>query len=431
MDEGLILADSNVRGGTIDVRVGRLTLTGGAQIGSNTVAGQGGDVLITATESATIAGQNPTDKLPTGASARDGRAPSGVFSQTTGLGNGGRVSLTTPRLSMAEGSRIAADTGGNGRAGDIHVQVGALSIASGAQITSSSGFRQRLIFHVGTGQGGDITIAAADVVSIAGQNSGLFTATHGPGRGGDLTLGARELRLADGAVISATSLGSGDAGTLRLTAREAFESAGSTVTTAADQASGGNIALRAGSRIRLRDSALTTSVRGGAATVGGDLTLGAPAVIVEGSQVLATAVEGRGGNIGIGAEVLLVDPASRIDASSALGISGTVALQAPVTALSGIVAPLPQAVGRVATLLPARCAARFREGKTSSLALGGRGGLPLEPSSVLPSPLVLDERLVADPAVTGAPARQPSAAQFALLAGHEQGLPRLVGECAH
>jgi filamentous hemagglutinin family protein len=222
MDEGLILADSSGRGGDIEVRVGRLTLTGGAQIGSNTFTGQGGYVLITATESATLSGHSHTAAIPANARGRNGRAPSGVFSQTTELGNGGRISITTPRLIMAEGSRLAVDTGGDGRGGDIHVQVGALSVASGAQITSSSGFTQRLVFHVGTGQGGDITIAAEDVVSIAGQNSGLFSETNGSGRGGDLTLHGRELQLTEGARISATSSGTGDAGRLTLTATERF-----------------------------------------------------------------------------------------------------------------------------------------------------------------------------------------------------------------
>jgi hypothetical protein len=120
-----------------------------------------------------------------------------------------------------------------------------------------------------------------------------------------------------------------------------------------------------------------------------------------------------------------------VSASSALGIQGTVNIQAPVTALSGTLAPLPQAFVPVATLLPARCAARYSGGTVSSLVLGGRGGLPLEPGGVLPSPLALGERLMADPAVMGAPARQPSTARFALLSGHEQAFPRLAGDCAH
>ena len=121
----------------------------------------------------------------------------------------------------------------------------------------------------------------------------------------------------------------------------------------------------------------------------------------------------------------MADPASRIDASSALGISGTVDIQAPVTSLSGTLAPLPQAFVSAAALLPAQCAARAQGGRYSSLVLGGRDGLPADPGGVLPSPLALEERLMADPAVSGAPHQQTSAAKFALLTGQEKTLPQI------
>jgi large exoprotein involved in heme utilization and adhesion len=165
--------------------------------------------------------------------------------------------------------------------------------------------------------------------------------------------------------------------------------------------------------------------RGGDA---GNLTLEAPFVVADGSQIVANAFGGRGGNILINAGVFLADPASLVSASSQLGLPGTVDIQAPVTSLSGTLAPLPQAFVNVAALLPARCAARLSGGQASSLVLGGRDGLPVEPGGVLPSPLMLDERLVADPALTGEPHRQKSAARFALLADAEKAWPRLRGD---
>jgi hypothetical protein len=106
-------------------------------------------------------------------------------------------------------------------------------------------------------------------------------------------------------------------------------------------------------------------------------------------------------------------------------------IAAAVTDLGGALAPLPQAFVEVVTLLPARCAARFHGGHTSSLVLGGRSGLPAEPGGLLPSSLALEERLADNPALTGALHRPPSAARFAFLADHEKGLPRLAGDCAH
>jgi hypothetical protein len=174
---------------------------------------------------------------------------------------------------------------------------------------------------------------------------------------------------------------------------------------------------------------VTTSVRGGAADAG-NLTLEAPFVVADGSAIVANAFGGRGGNILINAGVFLADPVSLVSASSALGLQGTVNIQAPVTSLSGTLAPLPQTVVSIAALLPARCAAQLSGGTYSSLVLGGRDGLPAEPGGVLPSPLILGERLMADPTVAGEHGRQTSSARFTLLAGQEKALPRLAGDCA-
>jgi hypothetical protein len=119
--------------------------------------------------------------------------------------------------------------------------------------------------------------------------------------------------------------------------------------------------------------------------------------------------EGRGGNLFINAEVFLADPASFLSASGSLGITGT------VTSLTGSVVPLPQTFMSVAALLPARCATRWREGKASSLVLSGPDGLPADSSGVLPSPLMLEERLAADPAGISAPPQPRSPARFAFL----------------
>jgi large exoprotein involved in heme utilization and adhesion len=172
------------------------------------------------------------------------------------------------------------------------------------------------------------------------------------------------------------------------------------------------------------DSEVTTTVRGGGGDAG-NLTLTVPFVVAGHSSIIANAFGGRGGNIQITADAFLADPTSLVSASSALGIQGTVNIQALVTSLSGTLAPLPQAFVSAAALLPARCAARAQGGRYSSLVLGGRGGLPPDPTGVLPSPLVLEAPLVADPAVIGALQRPRSPARFAFLADREKALPRL------
>jgi large exoprotein involved in heme utilization and adhesion len=122
--------------------------------------------------------------------------------------------------------------------------------------------------------------------------------------------------------------------------------------------------------------------------VGGNITIDPQFVVLQNSQIVANAFQGRGGNIQIQAQqVFLADPTSLVSASSALGINGQVNIQAPVTSISGAVDPLPQAFAQGAELLRSRCAERLREGTVSRFVVAGRDGVPLEPGSLLLSPL--------------------------------------------
>jgi filamentous hemagglutinin family protein len=299
-----------------------------------------------------------------------------------------RVSMLANTFGPVPGVSLAVDLQITGRI-DLHdSDIGA--IVTGTTSASASG--------------GNIRVQAETLTLTGG--SRIITSTTGPGRGGNITVAATAvISLADESSISASSAGVGEVG-------------------------GGVITLSAGHLILLRDSELRARVQGGGGDAG-NLLLEAPFVIVDHSDVIADAFGGRGGNITSTGEVFLRDPASLVDASSALNAPGTIDIQAPVTSLSGIVAPLPQAFVSAAVLLPARCAARLRGGTYSSLVLGGRDGLPAEPSSVLPSPLALDERLVADLAVTGARPQPPSTGRSALLTGPEKSFPRLRGTPAH
>ena len=101
---------------------------------------------------------------------------------------------------------------------------------------------------------------------------------------------------------------------------------------------------------------------------------------------------------------MLADPASRMNASSTLGIAGAVDIRAPVTELSGTVASLPQAFVSAVALLRERCAERLRAGHVSSFVLARRDGMPAEPDGGLPSLLVVGEP---PPPDTPSPDRQP------------------------
>ncbi len=433
------------RPGTMELNVRELTLTDGGVIDSGSFfAGQGGDVKVTATDWVVI--------------SNGGRISSQAFATDAGL-----LTISAPTLTMDNGV-ITAGTIGIGRGGAILVDVKSLNLMHSAQIVSdTSGSKS----PDGDAHGGNVTIIATDSVALSGESSISAKNSLGPagagdgdagtvnitvggtfqsdnssvstsavqGQGGDITLTAGQVQLTNGTVISAQSSGAGNAGNIRIVAGDSFVTRNSTVTTEAIQADGGNIELQVGRLIHLIDSTLSAKVGGGSSTVGGNITVDPDFFIVERSRIIANAFQGQGGNIDMVAGVFLVDPSSVIDASSALGINGSVNIEAPVTNLSGTLAPLPQGFLQVAALLAQHCAARMG-GTYSTFVVAGREGLPLEPGGLLPSPLY---EAGAVGIAAAAPAQEaPGAAEpvreRVLVVFHEplrpvvQGRPRLVAE---
>ena len=174
------------------------------------------------------------------------------------------------------------------------MQVGHLSLTGGAQIRSSSGLTAQGTLFIGAGAGGTVRVTATDTIDIVGQESGLSASTAGQGRGGDVLLQARQVRLTDGATISAESTGLGNAGNVTIAAGDTFLSTNSSVVTRATQADGGNVQITAPTLVRLRDSAITAEVGGGPQTVGGNITIDPQFVLLQNSQIVANAFEGQG-----------------------------------------------------------------------------------------------------------------------------------------
>ena len=104
----------------------------------------------------------------------------------------------------------------------------------------------------------------------------------------------------------------------------------------------------------------------------------------------------------------------------ALSTSGTVNIEATFTNVTGSVTLLPQTPLQATELLRASCGARFAGGKTSSLVLAGRDGLPLQPGGLLPSPLYVasdaDTPSTGTRAVTG----YDQSLQFSLLGSKDR-----------
>jgi filamentous hemagglutinin family protein len=358
--------------GSILLNANNFNLTGGSQVVSSTSgAGQGGSVAANATESALISGQG-----------------TGLFSTASGTGKAGQISVSTPTLTMGDGGTVSVATSGSGDAGNIELNVSNFTQTVGARVDSST---------LGTGRGGDLTVTA-NSVSISGSGSGLFSTASSTGAGGNITVQAPQVQILDGATVSANSTGTATAtaGNVNIVTSDLTMQNGS-VTTESTLADGGNISITTtGSLVHLTDSQITTSVQSGVGS-GGNIIIDSDHIILDNSQILANAFGGPGGNIDITADVFLVNsgrmfPTSLtgiVDASSALSTPGTVNIEATFTNVVGTFTQLPSTPLQATELLRASCTARFSGGKASSLVLGGRDGLPLQPGDLLPSPLYL------------------------------------------
>ncbi len=349
--------------GAVEVNVGTLQLAGGAQIrsfaggfdeanGGVLVFGKGnaGTVNVVVSGLATISGSAP------------GR-PTGLLAETRGV-----RPLLDP-LPVPPATEYAG--------GDVNLQASVLQLTDGATISSSS---------LGSGNAGRVNVVVSGLVSISGSApegpTSLQSETRGSGDGGDVNLQAAVLHLTDGATISSSSLGSGQAGNINITLSDSLEMRGGTIETRALTSDGGNIRITAPRLIHLMDSQITTSVQSGAGG-GGNIFIDPQFVILQNSQIIANAFGGPGGNINIIAGQLIADPATAITASSALGIEGTVSIDAPDTDVSAGLAILPASFLDAASLLRAGCSGA-RAGQ-SSLVEVGRGGLPPDPDGYLPS----------------------------------------------
>ena len=388
MDNGRIVTatvgDGNA--GSIAIDVDTLELRNGAQIFSGIGSiengqvvgtngpGNGGDVSIDAASSIVIAG-----------ASSDGFFSSGVFGNAQiGIGDGGDIQVATGNLIIRGAGQISARTSAlnAGDAGDIRVEVNQATLAQGGTINSNT---------LGQGAGGNVSLIATDRVVLSGSGSGVSaTTTSTTGRGGNIQItAAKEVELQNGAFVSANSEGLADAGTVQVQAGDSIVLGNSSITTRAENASGGAIKLTAEDLILLSGSTIESLVRGGADSTAGNISLDPEFILVQNSQILAQATDGAGGNIELIGNTVLVDPLSVIDASSQFGISGSVNIQAPIQNLSGAIAPLPETIIATATLYGENCAAQ-KDGAFSSLNIRGRDRIPFEPGDSLSTPILPD-----------------------------------------
>jgi filamentous hemagglutinin family protein len=412
---------SSGKAGNLSLNAQHLTLRQGAQIGTFTFAsGDAGDLNATVTESIDIAGTYLT-YLPAENLTRT--FSSGLYTnQERGAsGNGGNLTVKTNQLWIADGGRITAAIdpaalGGN--AGDIFItardilidgvtvdEVGAYSgllanVPAGTSGTSGlikiQTDRLRLlnggqlsVANLGSGNAGNLEITSGQLEIAGASADGLIPSRISATSASEFSAGsvyvkAGDVQLSDRATIVVSSLGTGNAGNLNLTADRLSLSNGQ-IQSNVRSGNQGNITLNIANLTLLRDrSQITTNATDNAS--GGNIKINSPLIIgLNNSDIIANAIQGRGGNIEITAQSILglkyrlsPTPKSDITASSEFGLNGTVEIKDIGLDPNSGLNQLP-----TEPIDPSRQIAQDCRIQKSRFIRTGRGGLPNNPTAAL------------------------------------------------
>ncbi|MHC0061818.1 two-partner secretion domain-containing protein [Nostoc sp. UIC 10890] len=339
--------------GDISIKANSLLVSNGASLISATFGrGSSGKVAIR-TNHTTVMGQSPAGQY------------SNISSTTFATGNAKTLTLDTAKLQILDGGAVATTTFFAGNGGDISINATESIEISGRSRNNNS----------------SINSSTTRLIPILRQRFGLpdiLTANAG-----SVSITTPNLTVTDGGTVSVTSQGSGNGGSLNITANTIRLDRQGSIQAQTESGDGGNIALQVGKLLLLRDNSAIAATAGGNGD-GGNININAPIIAgLENSDIFANAVQGRGGNIQITTQGIFglqfrpqLSPENDITASSQFGVSGTVQVNTiGVDPNSGLV-ELPANVTDSSQQIATGCAGS--EG--SRFVATGRGGMPQNPN---------------------------------------------------
>ena len=244
----------------------------------------------------------------------------GVFSNTRATGDAGNLDIQVATLTVEDSGLIDTSTTAQGNAGGIHIGADEVTLERATILSRSSG----------DGRAGNITIDTAAAINLT--QSSITTETldgFDPEQPAFIRLTGKNLSLQQGSAISTSAAGeNANAGSIDLLIDDSVQLAGdSYLSTESAGGGGGQITLLTRELLHLRDSAITTNVARGEGN-GGNIFVDPVFILLDNSRITANAFAGDGGNITLIADYIIQSMASRVLASSALGIDGNIDIQA-------------------------------------------------------------------------------------------------------
>lgn len=353
-------------GGSIQAQGKNIFVQNGSQF-----FGAGSNIVLSASETINVSGTG------------EGFS-SAIASLAPLLGQEGSITINTKKLIVQEGGNITVSSNGE-LAGENFDELTITDVSAGDLVINASESVELI-------QGETITGTVRDI------NTGLFSLTESFGDAGNITINTKNLTIRDGAIISVESSGldllgqpieTGAAGNIIINASSLTMNQGSinaeTFQTGGNE--GANIIFNISDVFKIENESSISAQAFGSAN-GGNIDIETNSLIAfppqaqQGSDIIANASEGQGGNININAQGIFGieqrnavegNQTNDIDASSEFGLDGVVEITQPDLDPNRGLIELPQTVVDPNTLIAQNPCKR---GLESEFVISGRGGLP-------------------------------------------------------
>ncbi|MGD1806322.1 ShlB/FhaC/HecB family hemolysin secretion/activation protein [Dapis sp. BLCC M126] len=312
-------------GGTLNINTNSLRVQDGAQIATSTFGqGDGRDLTISARDIELIG------------TTADAQFPSGLFAsvQDIGEGNGGSISIKTENLRVEDGAKIGVDVLGKGKGGELTISATNIELIGVAADDQRVSEITAAVQKEAIGNGGNITL---NTTNLQIDNGARITAsTSGQGNAGDITISAKKLELTETSAngtpsrltTAADSTATGAGGTLSINTETLnLRNQAEITVSSATQQPAGNLEVNTNNILIENQASLNaeTTAGQGSITINNNKDL-----ILRNNSNITTNATGTatGGNININTENLVALENSDITANAEQALGGTINITA-------------------------------------------------------------------------------------------------------
>ena len=412
---------STAKGGDINISTKQLVVKNGGIVSAFSLGkNNSGDIKIQALDSIQLSSAlNTSYSIIATANYNDGNAGAidistsgltirngGVMSSSSfAKGNAGNLNIDASEFIEVDGidpnstqmSILSSTAFNTGNGGNLNINTRSLAVKNSGRVDASA---------LGSGAAGNITINASDTIEITGsfseftpsqiassaiipqqstqQRFGLRSQTTG--KSGTVNINTNQLNIADGALLAVKNDGPENAGRLTVKANSININDRGSISATTASGRGGDIDLQT-NNLLLRDNSNISATSGGMGN-GGNINIDTQVLTaLQNSDITANSEGSFGGKVAINAEGVFgtqfrefLTPESDITATSGKGaeFNGVVDINTIAISRGARLIELPNNVTDPSQKIVAECNAN----RANNFTIIGRGGLPENPSQL-------------------------------------------------